>query len=360
MPLELDPQNYVRVRITGADGEPYYGVRSFTIHCRDANGVRSQSLFVTGYGDDGVIWFVKPEAIAGKLFDKVSYNLYTEDDLSLAGDISGDSREIVEIALQPMYALTVHVSGLAQLGREGKAQVVLESGNGEVRSEVKLSELEDGSDSCDFLFEQVQRGFYTLTFKTIGGTGVSFDLGRERVGGPGQVITVAIPPLNTVTIIFPESAGTLSHCGMISHAEEAIQPGAKLDDQRQAVFKGLPSGHYTLFVGKIPFGDVMEIEVKGDQTITFEGSGMNRILVRVSPEAAAEPDQVWRDGDLVFAVNGTRFSSYADLMREGMRAGDADSTFTVVRAGQEVEITVPPSVLRTGPDEGVRFVPTHR
>jgi|GEM_PF-7041002 len=87
---------------------------------------------------------------------------------------------------------------------------------------------------------------------------------------------------------------------------------------------------------------------------------LNALLIMIEEDALDDPDQVWRQGDVIIGTDGTRFQNFGDVVGRLMSGGDKEIKCLVLRNGVEVDVMINARDMQRGGGEGVRIIPTHK
>lgn len=178
---------------------------------------------------------------------------------------------------------------------------------------------------------------------------------REKVEVlPGSTAhTVRLPRLHQLSI-----TGISGSYLMLFNHEGTGQRHASIEDG-VASFAGLPPGRYTAMTDET----LMEIEVAGDRSTTFEPVSMNALRF-IIPEGTEIPGMVLKDGDFVIGADGNKFegASSMQLVFAPLQEG-APIEFIVIREGKEIVVplneTQSQQLLQKTMSEELRAVPAH-
>lgn len=169
-------------------------------------------------------------------------------------------------------------------------------------------------------------------------------------------ITVALPRLYPLTIM--ADAGTQLLLSRIDDAERG-RMAKKCNDNGRAAFAALPAGRYQILSWG-PGGGQMEVTLPGPALVTFKPGKLDALRVTVTDPAGTIAKAGFQDGDLVIALGGKEFENLSQLqMLMASAMGKKEVTFTVLRGGQQLELTVKIQDMMRGA-QGGRLDPAKR
>ncbi|MFQ5654863.1 MAG: hypothetical protein ACE5GW_09055 [Planctomycetota bacterium] len=175
------------------------------------------------------------------------------------------------------------------------------------------------------------------------------------LGTGANSITMPLPSLYTLRVDLPE--------GQIA-GQVQIQPvtDRTLSMRRRrpaedggTTFDGLPAGRYTIRVdGNPELMGQMEVEVPAALTVLFTPQKINALRVTITDPNGYLASLGFESGDLVVALNGSRFEGQEQLAVLGLALQTADKlTLTVLRDEEEFDIELETKRLMGGDPGGM-------
>lgn len=149
-----------------------------------------------------------------------------------------------------------------------------------------------------------------------------------------QEATISVPALYTVRVQLKETKSG-RQVRLESERRNEARLSAETDDQGVATFKNVPAGTYEIRVDR----KRMTLVVSANADVSFEPVDANAIRVEIKNTEGYAASLGLQTGDLIVAVNGTKFTSEAQMggLLEGL-ADEKSVKFTVARGASEFEV----------------------
>ena len=175
--------------------------------------------------------------------------------------------------------------------------------------------------------------------------------------GPGENrISVGLPRFHPLTIV--ADPGTQLHLSRMDDPESG-RIGRTCDENGRASFPALAAGRYQILSWG-PAGGQMEVTLPGPAEVVFKPGRLDALRVTITDPTGTIGKAGFQNGDLVVAIDGSRFDNLAKLqMLMAIAMNREKATFTVLRGGREFDLTVTIKDMMRG-NQGGRLDPAKR
>jgi|GEM_PF-4089880 len=356
--LRFDPADFLRLRLIDAHGQTLEAPSDATLRYSNEDERDSAYLQQVARDESGVNWFARPKTLSEHEWTKIEIEVENSERVSTTKDISGDMSGVIDVVFKPNYSITFQINGCADLESGTELNLTLYPIDGTNWIDAEVTQ-RHGDTYHTFELETVPAGSYFARISLSRSSRAKFDLGTFQVTGPGQQLVANLPQLYTVWVMIPEEYGDSERVRLMSHEVADFEYRADMNEERSVKYSSIPAGTYTVWAGNPPGGKVMEIVVRGDERITFEGKELNCLVVTIEQDHKHDPDLKFQAGDVIYGMDGKPFTNFADVFGRLMGQGeDAEVELDVYRGGQKLKImTTARSLLGS---KGVEIVPTHK
>ncbi len=176
---------------------------------------------------------------------------------------------------------------------------------------------------------------------------------------------VTLPTLYTLTIDVPDAQDgqelMLFRLDGVVLPSRSGNPMMGARDGSQFLFSDLLPGRYSMLLGSQTSMDFsgMEVSISGDSRVTYSGTPLTAIMIRVSDVVTGE--NPFEDGDKLIGVDGKEFTSVADMGMSIEGGGVGGSIkFMVIRRGEQIEIETTSVKLQELMGSGAQLLPVAR
>jgi hypothetical protein len=348
---ELDPEDYVVLRVYGEDGKPVKDVDIDTAYetstsSSSGGGVwarRADGAFLVfhhehDYEEGGTY---RIEATSKEYGSKrVTYKRGETRELEIRFGAPAQLLVTVESFADHPHAASISF-GLSRKGSdEGQAANKAPDGTGALT----LGPVEAGE--YDLVTYVSQERFERVVAER---RAVTLRPGENRM-------SVALPRLYPLTIL--ADPGTQLLLSRVDDPESG-RLGRKCDSDGRASFPALAAGRYQVLSWG-PGGGQMEVTLPGPAEVAFKPGRIDALRVTITDPDGTIGKAGFQNGDVVIAIDGKEFENLAALqMLMAIAMNKEKASFTVLRGGRQLELTVTIKDMMRG-NQGGRLDPAKR
>jgi hypothetical protein len=344
----LDPSRCLVVRVTGPEGHPLENV-TFELRTEVPNGGSSSRQVQAERKPTGNFWVpldpvdAMPDLTAPwKNGLRASLVASVEGLGSRTGEFTAGQRAL-EIAFTSPALLNATVAGFVGSGLEGRLHLSLvrpQDDGSRTWSSHDTGLAADGTEK----FGPVEPGAWRLVLELQPSGGNRWErqqvaaLDVSLVAGENAA-TIALPQVHTLTLQFEEGGGW----AQVKRVGGSMESGrsAQVDESGKLVVEGLVAGEYEVTSMGPGEQGIMRVHVPASGTVRFQAMPVNALAVKIEKPDGKLAQAGLRDGDLIVAVDGTEFSTMAELQAAVLPAfSRKEVTFAVLRGRDRLEVKV--------------------
>ena len=197
-------------------------------------------------------------------------------------------------------------------------------------------------------------GRYDLRLRFVPSLQSVVELSVELRSGDNES-RITLPTLHRLTI----ELGQRATDGVVSLFDENFSAfNFRLVSSNSVTLPGLAPGRYTLAYEATNVTEAMIVDVRSDQSVTFEPQPLRALEVVIDEAAGDLARAGLQSGDLIIGFRGREFESF-DQMARTFRSWDGKVDLTIESGGQRVEAVVDADLLLSG-SSGGRLIPVSR